>query len=43
MNIKGNNVHIHEHKWIIESEGESYWLCPCGDNILQFEDCPGGR
>ena len=35
--------HIHQHKWVYEKEGESYWLCECGDSILQNEDCNCGR
>ena len=36
-------THCHNHEWVYDREGESMWLCRCGDLISQYEDCPGGR
>jgi len=35
--------HIHSHEYCYDREGESFWLCKCGDTIIQKEDCSCGR
>ncbi len=34
-------THIHEHEYCYEREGQSLWLCRCGDTVIQNEDCGG--
>jgi hypothetical protein len=36
-------AHCHNHEWMYDREGQSLWLCKCGDVVIQNEDCRGGR
>lgn len=41
--MKAVDSHTHEHEWLYDQDGESGWLCRCGDLVTQYEDCPSGR
>jgi hypothetical protein len=36
-------THCHSHEWVYDREGESLWLCRCGDTVIQYEDANCGR